>query len=237
MREIPLTKGYVALVDDEDYEMLSQVNWCWTKGGYALAVADSARFRAAFPDYTAAARCVLMHRLIMRAPVGIEVDHRSRDGLDNQKANLRLATSGQNKHNSGARKGTSRFKGVCWDVSAGRWSAQIKKDWVKQALGYFDDEESAARAYDRAADKLHGDFAQLNFPDDPQRFLPMGPGLRPITALSGFFGVHVDRNKFSASVYKQGTTTCLGNFDTAYDAALYRDYFIEKNNLNVRMNF
>jgi hypothetical protein len=236
VEEIKLTKGFTALVDDGDFQLLNSVSWCWTKGGYAIGLTNTAKFRKAFPAYISETRMVLRHRLIMQAPAGIEVDHEDRNGLNNQKTNLRFASSGQNKHNSGSRDGTSVFKGVCWDIAAVCWSAQIKKNWKKKALGYFHDGTEAALAYDRAADKLHGEFAQLNFPDNPQRYLPMKGDLRPRSA-SGFFGVHSTGVRYAAFIDNKTQHLHLGSFETAYDAALYREYHIEKHNLTSRMNF
>lgn len=236
MKEIPLTKGFVALVDDEDYELLSQIRWCWTKGGYALAVGNSAKFKRLFPDYQFKTRCVLMHRLLMRAPEDLEVDHENRNGLDNQRRNLRLATSGQNKHNSGSREGTSIYKGVCWNPKPAMWSAQIKLKWKKRSLGYYVTDLGAALAYDRAATAMHGEFSSVNFPDNPQRFEEFKlPYNRPTS--SGFVGVSKDDRKKKRKYSATAAGKFLGNFETAYDAALYREVYIEQYDLNQRMNF
>jgi hypothetical protein len=111
-----------------------------------------------------------MHRVILAAPNGVEVDHRSGDGLDNRRANLRLATHAQN-HQNRTRKilgCTSRHKGV--HMHCGRWQARIADGPVvdghakRRSLGHFDSEDAAGRAYDAAALVSFGEFASLNFP-------------------------------------------------------------------------
>ncbi len=161
MKEIELTQGKVALVDDSDFEWLSQWNWhartdCKTP--YAQRFTRVPRKHH-----------IKMHRFIISAPIGMEVDHIDGNGLNNQRANLRLATRAQNAANRGKNIGNSTgYKGV-FRYHAGqlRWSAQIGNSRGKTIyLGKFSTPEEAARAYDAAARERFGEFAKLNFPDE-----------------------------------------------------------------------
>jgi hypothetical protein len=155
MPEIPLSRGLVALVDDEDYEWLSQWRWCASANGYAVRM--KRKGEDGFPGY------VSMHRSIMAPSPGEEVDHKNRNGLDNRRSNLRLATGRQNKHNTGPRRrGTSGFKGVT-QCGPTRWAAQIY-DGSRRHLGIYESAAEAAAAYDEAARGSFGEFAWLNFP-------------------------------------------------------------------------
>src|SRR5690606_21975431 len=106
---------------------------------------------------------VPMHRQIMGFPEGMEVDHIDRDGLNNRRSNLRLATHHQNAYNAQKRKSRSGFRGVTWYAPYQKWVAVIMHQGKKHYLGYFDDPADGGRAYDEAARKLHGEFATLNF--------------------------------------------------------------------------
>lgn len=104
-----------------------------------------------------------MHRLLMNAPDGVEVDHINGNGLDNRRSNLRLATRQQNCVNRPpVPNKTSRFKGVSWCRSSKKWVAVIHTNRKKTTLGYFVDEKEAARAYDKEASIRFGEFAFLN---------------------------------------------------------------------------
>ena len=107
-----------------------------------------------------------MHRVIMNAPDHLVVDHINYNGLDNRKANLRLATQRQNKIHviRTMNPGTSKFKGVSWHKYHKRWCAKITTNGKTTFLGYFDDEIKAAKIYDEAAKIQHCEFAALNFP-------------------------------------------------------------------------
>lgn len=108
-----------------------------------------------------------LHRLVMGDPPGVLFDHIDRDVLNCRKSNLRPATVAQNCWNQGPRKGTSAFKGVNRQETktyGTRWEARIRANGEQLSLGKFALEEDAARAYDEAARRLHGEFAYQNFP-------------------------------------------------------------------------
>lgn len=158
-REILLTQGKIALVDDQDFEWLSQ--WKW------YAARDNHRFyahRAAYVEGEVRQATVRMHRVIMYAPHGVLVDHRDGDGLNNTRDNLRLCNNKQNCHNQGiAINNKSGYRGVSWETRYGKWRAIIMVDGKLRSLGYHATPEEAAVAYDAAARELHGEFARLNF--------------------------------------------------------------------------
>jgi hypothetical protein len=169
MREIPLTQGMVAMVDDEDYDLVSQYKW------YARKSRGSTWYAGANIRKPDGKETVIeMQRFLMGpSPDGRTVDHRNRNGLDNQRGNLRWATQSQQCHNSGIRRhNTSGFVGVFWHKPAGAWAARIGKDRKCIRLGYFDTREEAARAYDAKAIELFGEFACLNFPSEDPRMQP-----------------------------------------------------------------
>jgi hypothetical protein len=152
MKEIELTQGKVAIVDDADFEWLNQ--WKWTYDGQGYAYRHGPRPKRKY---------ILMHREIMQTPKGLDTDHRDRNGLNNQRDNLRVCTFAQNQWNRKIQtSNTSGYKGVSWSAYHRRWHAQIRTNNIQTHLGYFDTPEEAAKAYDEGAQIYHDEFAFLN---------------------------------------------------------------------------
>ena len=164
-RIIELTQGLRAIVEQEDYERIAKNKWHAAKhqrSYYAQTGTGSAK--------TGKRRnhLVMMHRYVMGVEDERYVDHRNHNGLDNRRFNLRIATWQENCWNK--RKKTtgssSQYKGVMWDKRRSKWHAMIGHNGKKIFIGYFDDEEAAARAYDAKAKELYGEYAALNFPEN-----------------------------------------------------------------------
>lgn len=153
MKEIPLTRGKVTVVDDDDFDRLSQVKWHYSPEGYARNSWSLG----------------YMHRAIMGAPTGMEIDHIDGNKLNNTKANLRICTGQQNDFNRQWKRprAQSRFKGVRIGRNGIRWQAGIRVNRKEIYIGTFDSEEEAAQAYDVKARELFGEFACCNFKQDP----------------------------------------------------------------------
>ena len=163
-RCIKLTKGKYAIVDLEDYEKLNQNKWRALRGPQTFYAVRSEK-----------GKTIYMHNQIMQPPQGFVVDHQNHCGLDNGRENLRLATLSQNNCNRRKKSAaaSSKYKGVCLKTQCNKYCAEIRCNGKKTFLGYFDNEIDAAKAYDAAAKKYHGDFAALNFPSAPQmKFTP-----------------------------------------------------------------
>jgi len=163
-RRIPLTRGKYAMVDADDYERLNKYKWLAQQGQrtfYAMRrgrVGESGR-----------GGMVWMHREIIKPANGMFVDHINHNGVDNRKSNLRAATRNQNMWNrrKGTTKTRSKYKGLSLHNRKKPWSVRIKVNGESKFLGFFENEVEAAKAYDRAARKFHGEFAALNFADEP----------------------------------------------------------------------
>ena len=158
-KQIPLSRGLFATVDDEDFEWLSQ--WKWS----ALRVQkgnSAERFYACRTDTsTGKQRMILMHRALAKPAARMNVDHRDLDTLNNRKGNLRHCNQGQNSLNQNGhsdRRG-SRFKGVSWHKKNRKWISEFRGRYI----GSFEKEEDAARAYDTAAVAYSPEYARPNF--------------------------------------------------------------------------
>jgi len=169
MKTVPLhaakAAGRVALVDDEDYELVAPHRWRVAEqerkgsrpsGPYAVTVIRQGGRQVQ----------VSMHKMITGWPL---TDHVNHNGLDNRRSNLRPATMVQNGQNSlpNVRRGSSRHKGVHWHSRSRLWIARIRHQGKQRHLGCFASENEAAAAYDAAAQELFGEYALLNFPASP----------------------------------------------------------------------
>ena len=153
-----------ALVDDEDFDSLNKFKWYLVKPHniyYAVALI-SGKMRK-------------MHRVILKvSDSSVSVDHKDRNGLNNQKSNIRLATNTQNMANRKSMElSTSQYLGVYYAFRNRKWKAQIRDKGKLLFLGYFIHEINAAKAYNEAALKIHGVFANINkFEDERCHPLP-----------------------------------------------------------------
>lgn len=164
MKRIPLTKGQFTLVNDEDFEELSNHRW------YASFNKTSRTYYAvrwAYPNKRNST--IRMSRQIMGVTdPKIQVDHIDHNGLNNQRNNLRICNGRQNNCNQRKQSNcSSKFKGVCWHKRLNKWTSRVINETGEKKyihLGYFENEIDAAKAYDEAAKIHYGVFAKLNFP-------------------------------------------------------------------------
>lgn len=162
MKAIPLTQGKTAFVNGEDFDDISRFKWqameCH-RTWYAIRTVNNSTGKFH----------VMMHRQIaLRTGIiteDLKVDHKDGDGLNNLRSNLRAATIEQNNFNARKQNNrSSRFKGVSWKSKNGNWVVQIGFRGKNTHIGSFSDEAEAAKAYDKVAKSLFGEFAWLNFP-------------------------------------------------------------------------
>jgi len=166
-REIPLTRGKIAIVDAEDYDRLAGLKWtackCVRKGREIWRACRWVGGRGARTT-------IYMHRVIVAALDGELVDHRDGDDLNNRKNNLRRCTPTKNQQNRFARHNKTGFKGVRLRAASLKrgYCSEITVEGRTKHLGYFSTAEAAAHAYDTAARAAFGEFANCNFPEGVQ---------------------------------------------------------------------
>lgn len=172
MKQISLTRGLIALVDNKDYSFLSK--WKWSAVKSKKGTTHYAHRNSKISDNTAQKKrkSILMHRVLMAVnDPKIQVDHKDHNGLNNQRKNIRVCTNTQNQYNRRG-KGVSKYLGVNASSSGKKvidgvitytkWKANILVNGKDNYLGHFNSEKEAAKAYNEAAQKYHGDFANLN---------------------------------------------------------------------------
>jgi hypothetical protein len=153
---VPLTRGFIATIDANDASLLSDKNWCAKQDKnnvYAIS-----KHVCNGVEHT-----IYMHRVLMDAKSGEQVDHKNGNGLDNRRENLRIATHAQNMRNQGVRINNSTgFKGVSFLKESGKWRARIHSNGKKIELGSYSTPEAAADAYKKASEQLHGEFSRTH---------------------------------------------------------------------------
>jgi hypothetical protein len=196
MKEIPLTQGKVAIVDDEDFEELSKFLWFAHKAGntfYAVRNSSSIRGKR---------HMISMHSTILKTSKGMDTDHFNGNGLDNRRENLRICTHRENMQNQHINK-TSNYQGVSWSNRDQMWRAYIWVNGKSHNLGNFNDEIKAAKVYNDAC-------------DNPGK-IP-----NPHKKSSNFFGVCWDRSKkrWLSYIHTSGKMRNLGRFNDEITAAI-----------------
>lgn len=155
MKEIVLTQGKVALIDDADYAWLNERRW------HAKKMAGI-WYAARFQRLGGKGVTILMHREIMATPGGLVVDHIDGDGLNCQRGNMRNCPQRDNIMNQRPQRArSSKYRGVRWR-KGDRWEARIKINGRAMQLGCFATQEDAARSYNAAARTYFGAFARVN---------------------------------------------------------------------------
>lgn len=156
-KEIVLTNGAIALVDDEDYARLSGHVWYFDGRSYARRawLVGGKRHQ------------IRMHQEVLQVEDGYFIDHINGNGLDNRKSNLRPATHMQNMRNRKPNEvSSSIYRGVYFHRQAGKWRARLRTKGLHLSLGLYQNQVDAARAYDAAARRVFGEFARLNLPEE-----------------------------------------------------------------------
>ena len=149
----------VMFVDNEDFERVNKYKWRLNQvihSKYGLGRIEDKK--------TGKKRSVMAHRFVLNLEDKLTIDHIDRNGLNNQKSNLRIATPSENQHNRGLNKNnTSGYKGVTFNKMAKKWQSQIRYEYKTLYLGCFENQKEAAVEYDKKAKELFGEFALLNF--------------------------------------------------------------------------
>ena len=230
MKLLPISQEQFTQVDDEDFEWLSKYKWYYS-GGYPK------RYNKRNEPL------IRMNREVLERNgydiTNKKVDHKNGDTLNNTKDNLRIATHSQNLFNRGKpSSNTSGFKGVSWRKKDKFYEAYITANKKRIRLGCFDNLIAAARAYDKAAIELHGEFAVLNFPDEVHDIITPRKVIIHNNNSTGYRGVSYrkDNKKFRAEFQHNGIKI-KESFDTAIEAAQFynkiaTEYLGEKAKLN-----
>lgn len=221
MKQINLTQGKIALVDDSDYAWLSLTPWYYSGSGYAAR--DFTRNKEKISVY--------MHRLILNVADDKEVDHIDGNRLNNTRSNLRICSRAENALNIRKRKNaSSKYKGVYWDEAREQFRVAVNSaTYGEYYVGSFYSEDEAGLAYNLAAGSLHGDFACLN--DIPSNIcLPFKTKVEPSRS-SKYKGVSFDKrgtNKWYAYIDHDHKRVWCKRFNSEEEAFKTRQSKLEE---------
>lgn len=214
---IPLTKGKVAIVDHEDWALLSQYKW-----RVSTAKRKDGSVRTYYAITRVDGRHTYMHRLLMKPPDGLVVDHRDGNGLNNTKDNLRIATRGENNSNKHTKLGVS------WGKRDKKWKVQIKKNGKCVVYLQISNKQVALRTYVFYAQKYHGEYAFI--PTEAASLPPISEkeilfhrytNNKIKTNTTGYVGVIYEENVFRVSIAR----VSLGSYDSDIWAARAFDHW------------
>jgi hypothetical protein len=167
-RRFVTDNGYEYMIDEEDAEKISKYHWFGYQSYKKLANGEVKRERKyiaarLYKDRKTPLKHIALHRVIMDAPEGLQIDHVDGNGLNNKKSNLRICNQSQNLANGKRyRNNKSGYRGVTWHKKTKKWQAEITINHKRVALGYFHSPVEAGIAYNEAAKKSFGEFARLN---------------------------------------------------------------------------
>ena len=209
---IPLTKGKYAKIDSQDFELVGKYKWYCSNGYAATKRGEDGK-----------TKYILMHRLIMGEPVKMQIDHINADRSDNRRCNLRIVTSSENSRRQLPQSNTaSSYKGISWYGSDRVWVARIFVDGENIYLGRSIDEKTAARIYDYAAVMYYGEFARVNFENEPllteKEYAELTKRRIPSSRFRGV-GWDKSKRKWVAYISVKGKYTHLGRYSSEIEAA------------------
>lgn len=145
---IPLSNGSTAVCDEDRFAAVSKYSWRLDRNGYPCAK---------IKDFT-----IRLHSFLYKNQG--QIDHVNGSKVDNRSCNLRFVNHCQNRVNVGKKKNTkNKFKGITFNKRKNKWQAQIGHNYKNITIGSFDSQEDAAKAYDKKAQELYGEYARLNF--------------------------------------------------------------------------